>query len=82
VDAPEHERQLWPSRPQLEEFVAALKSAVPVPIKTWDERLTSAQANRISSKVTCVAKSESKRWTRWPRPILLQSYLDSLQTEL
>src|SRR5438309_2166346 len=32
---------------KVEEFVNSLKSAVPVPIKTWDERLTSAQANRI-----------------------------------
>src|SRR5947209_4953389 len=32
---------------KVEEFVEELKSAFPVPIRTWDERLTSAQANRI-----------------------------------
>src|SRR5690349_11216395 len=36
-----------PAALKVQDFVAALKGAVPVPIKTWDERLTSAQANRF-----------------------------------
>src|SRR5512144_977970 len=35
-----------PAALKTQEFVASLKSEVRVPIKTWDERLTSAQANR------------------------------------
>ena len=36
-----------PAALKVEEFVAALRSAITVPIKTWDERLTSALANRF-----------------------------------
>jgi len=36
-----------PAAQKVEAFVAVLRSAITVPIKTWDERLTSAQANRI-----------------------------------
>src|ERR1700722_17081751 len=32
---------------KVREFVAALQQVVTVPIRTWDERLTSVQANRI-----------------------------------
>jgi putative Holliday junction resolvase len=36
-----------PAALKVQEFVAALKSAVTVPIQTLDERLTSVQANRF-----------------------------------
>src|SRR5439155_1985449 len=36
-----------PAALKVQEFVAVLKEAIAVPIKTWDERLTSAQANRF-----------------------------------
>src|SRR6266404_6962367 len=36
-----------PAALNVQEFVESLKCAVPVPIKTWDERLTTAQANRL-----------------------------------
>src|SRR6266852_2076157 len=36
-----------PAAIKVQEFVTRLKSVVGVPIKTWDERLTSAQANRL-----------------------------------
>src|SRR5438105_4121437 len=36
-----------PSALKVQEFVAVLKAAIPIPIQTWDERLTSAQANRM-----------------------------------
>ena len=32
---------------KVQEFVAVLKETIAIPIKTWDERLTSAQANRM-----------------------------------
>src|SRR5881396_2948429 len=32
---------------RVQEFVTTLKSAIPLRIKKWDERLTSAQANRV-----------------------------------
>src|SRR5688500_18694737 len=36
-----------PAAEKVREFVAALKEAIPLPVRTWDERLTSAQANRM-----------------------------------
>src|SRR5437773_3366546 len=36
-----------PAALKVQDFVAALKNAVTVPIRTWDERLTSVQANRF-----------------------------------
>src|SRR6185503_5392733 len=36
-----------PAALKVQEFVAVLKETIVIPIKTWDERLTSAQANRF-----------------------------------
>src|SRR5690349_7774381 len=36
-----------PAALKVQEFVTVLKDSVAIPIKTWDERLTSAQANRF-----------------------------------
>ena len=36
-----------PAAEKAREFVAVLKSALAIPVKTWDERLTSVQANRV-----------------------------------
>src|SRR5262245_25075440 len=36
-----------PAALKVQEFVAAVNAAITVPIKLWDERLTSAQANRF-----------------------------------
>src|SRR5262245_34474104 len=36
-----------PAALQAQEFMATLKDAIAVPVKSWDERLTSAQATRL-----------------------------------
>src|SRR5262245_55340811 len=36
-----------PAALKVQEFVAVLKESIATPIQTWDERLTSAQANRF-----------------------------------
>src|SRR3982750_3275004 len=36
-----------PAALKVQEFVGALRNAITIPIKTWDERLTSVQANRF-----------------------------------
>jgi len=55
-----------------------LKDKIVVPIRLWDERLTSAQAQRflIESKVRRDKRKEKVDQTA--AAILLQSYLDSL----
>jgi len=70
-----------PAAVKVEEFVAALKSALPVPIKTWDERLTSAQANRILIAGNVRRDKRKEKVDKMAAAILLQSYLDSLQTQ-
>ena len=67
-----------PAALKVQEFVGVLKEAVTVPIKTWDERLTSAQANRF---LIAAGDRRSKRRDKVDQTaaaILLQSYLDSL----
>jgi len=66
---------------KVEEFVVALKSALPVPIKIWDERLTSAQANRILIAGNVRRDKRKQKVDKMAAAILLQSYLDSLQTQ-
>ncbi len=59
------------------EFVAALKTAVTVPIQTWDERLTSAQANRFLIQGNVRREKRKEKVDKMAAAILLQSYLDS-----
>ena len=67
-----------PAAEKVEEFAAALKAAVTVPIKTWDERLTSAQANRLLIEGGVRRENRKEKVDKMAAAILLQSYLDSL----
>jgi putative holliday junction resolvase len=63
---------------QVQDFVAAVKNAVTVPIKTWDERLTSVQANRYLIEGNVRRDQRKQKVDKMAAAILLQSYLDSL----
>ena len=65
-----------PAALKVETFVAALKDAVAVPIKTWDERLTSAQANRVLIQGGARRARRKEKVDQIAAAILLQSYLD------
>jgi putative Holliday junction resolvase len=67
-----------PAALKVEEFVAALSRAITVPIKTWDERLTSAQANRYLIEGNVRREKRKQKVDQMAAAILLQSYLDSL----
>jgi putative pre-16S rRNA nuclease len=67
-----------PAALKVEEFVAALSRAIAVPIKTWDERLTSAQANRYLIEGNVRREKRKEKVDQMAAAILLQSYLDSL----
>ena len=67
-----------PAALKVEEFVDALKGAISVPIRTWDERLTSAQANRLLIQADVRRKKRKESVDKMAAAILLQSYLDSL----
>jgi putative pre-16S rRNA nuclease len=67
-----------PAALRVQDFAAALKGALTVPIQTWDERLTSAQANRLLIQAGHRRKERKQKVDQTAAAILLQSYLDSL----
>lgn len=66
-----------PAALKVQEFIAVLKGAITVPIKTLDERLTSAQANRLLIQADLRRDQRKQRVDAAAAAILLQSYLDS-----
>jgi putative pre-16S rRNA nuclease len=66
-----------PAAEKVREFVAALKKQVTVPIRTWDERLTTAQANRFLIAADVRRRDRKEKVDKTAAAILLQSYLDS-----
>ena len=67
-----------PAAAKVQEFIAALEPAIKVPIKTWDERLTSAQANRLLIQGKVRRDKRKQKVDQTAAAILLQSYLDRL----
>jgi putative holliday junction resolvase len=67
-----------PAAAKVQEFVAVLKEALTVPIRTWDERLTSVQANRFLLEANVRRDKRKEKVDKMAAAILLQSYLDSL----
>ena len=67
-----------PAAAKTEEFVAALKEVVNVPIKTLDERLTSVQANRLLIQGNVRRDKRKQKVDQTAAAILLQTYLDQL----
>jgi putative Holliday junction resolvase len=69
-----------PAALKVQEFVAALKTALTLPIQMWDERLTSAQANRFLLQGNVRRAQRKEKVDKTAAAILLQAYLDSLST--
>ena len=67
-----------PAAQKVQAFVAVLRSAITVPIKTWDERLTSSQANRILIQGKVRRDQRKEKVDKMAAAILLQSYLDGI----
>ena len=65
-----------PAAQKVEAFIAVLKTVITIPIKTWDERLTSAQANRILIQANVRRNKRKEKVDKMAAAILLQSYLD------
>ena len=63
---------------KVKEFEAILKKSTTTPIKTFDERLTSVQANRALTQGRVKKKKKRKNVDAMAAAILLQSYLDSI----
>ena len=67
-----------PAALKVQEFVAVLRDAVATPLKTWDERLTSAQAQRFLIQGNVRRDKRKERVDMMAAAILWQSYLDGL----
>ena len=67
-----------PAAEKVQTFVAALKDAVVVPVETLDERLTSAQANRVLIQGGVRRDKRKEKVDQTAAAILLQSYLDGI----
>jgi len=66
-----------PAALKVQEFVAVLKTALATPVQTWDERLTSVQANRLLSEAKVRRDKRKGKVDQMAAAILLQSYLDA-----
>ncbi len=66
-----------PAALKVQAFVAALKDAVTIPIRLWDERLTSTQAQRFLIQGGVRRDQRKEKVDKTAAAILLQSYLDS-----
>jgi len=66
-----------PAAEKVQAFVQRLQEKVNVPIRTWDERLTSAQANRVMIEADVRRDKRKQKVDSMSAAILLQSYLDS-----
>lgn len=60
------------------DFVEKLKKKLELPIKLWDERLTTLEANRILIKADISRKKRKKLDDKLAAQLILQNYLDSL----
>ena len=71
-----------PAALKVRDFVAALKNAITIPIRTWDERLTSVQANRFLLEGNVRREKRKEKVDKTAAAILLQSYLDGQSNEI
>jgi putative Holliday junction resolvase len=67
-----------PAAQKVETFVGVLKTAITVPIKMRDERLTSKIANRILIQGNVRRDKRKEKVDKMAAAILLQSYLDRI----
>ena len=67
-----------PQALKVQDFVAALKNSVVVPVRTWDERLTTVTAERQLREAGVNAKAAKLKVDASAAAVILQAYLDSL----
>lgn len=66
-----------PSAQKVEGFVHLLKETIAIPIRTWDERLTTLQAHRLLAETGTRERQRRGRVDSSAAAVLLQSYLDA-----
>ena len=63
------------------EFMDNLSKAIGIPVKTWDERLTTVQAERVLLEADVSRAKRKKAADKLAAQIILQGYLDSRKKE-
>jgi putative Holliday junction resolvase len=66
-----------PAAEKVREFVEKLKVEIATPLRTWDERLTSSQANRLLIQGGVRRDKRKEKVDGMAAAILLQSYLEA-----
>ena len=66
-----------PAAESARQFAAVLREALGIPVKTWDERPTSVQANRFLIEAGMRREQRKTKADQSAAAILLQSYLDA-----
>ena len=72
---------LGPKAKEVLGWVPELESAVGIPVKTWDERLTSREAGRLMIEEGLSRKKQKKNSDRLAAMLLLQGYLEARRTK-
>ncbi len=73
---------LGPKAQEILELVPAMEEKLHLPVKTWDERLTSRQAGRLMIEEGLSRKKQKETSDRLAATILLQNYLESKRKSL
>ncbi len=71
-----------PAVQKVEEFVHWLKETIAIPIRSWDERLTTTQAHRMLAESGKRSKDRRGRVDSSAAAVLLQSYLEAQSSGL
>lgn len=66
-----------PAVQKVEAFVHLLRETIAIPVRTWDERLTTTQAHRMLAESGKREKERRGRVDSSAAAVLLQSYLDA-----
>jgi putative Holliday junction resolvase len=68
---------LGPQAEKVTGFVEALRRALPVPVATWDERLTSVVADELLAEAGVRRRDRKARIDQAAAVLILQGYLDA-----
>lgn len=66
-----------PAAQKVQSFVHLLKETIAIPVRTWDERLTSLQAHRLLAETGLRERDRRKKVDSSAAAVLLQSFLDA-----
>ena len=68
---------LGPKARETSEWVEKLQTELNIPVKTWDERLTSMQADRLMIEEGLSRQKQKQQSDRLAATLILQAYLES-----